>query len=77
MWLILMVPILAERISFFGGVAGTLNASAADVIIDGRSAHDLFGFSVSPVEDLNGDDKSEVIVGAIGISHMRGDDHIT
>ena len=43
----------------------TLTADAdADVIIDGQSANDNFGVSVSSAGDFNGDGKDDVIVGA-------------
>ena len=43
----------------------TLTADAdADVILDGQSAGDGFGFSVASAGDFNGDGKDDVIVGA-------------
>ena len=50
---------------FFGGITGTKRADAdADVILDGQSAGDEFGFSVASAGDFNGDGKSDFIVGA-------------
>ncbi|MDC0947250.1 integrin alpha, partial [Nitrospinaceae bacterium] len=50
---------------FFGGITGTKRADAdADVIIDGQSQNDKFGYSVSSAGDFNGDGKGDVIVGA-------------
>ena len=50
---------------FFGGITGTKRADAdADVILNGQSAGDLFGYSVASAGDFNGDGKSDVIVGA-------------
>ena len=50
---------------FFGGITGTKRADAdADVILNGQSAGDRFGGSVSSAGDFNGDGKDDVIVGA-------------
>ena len=50
---------------FFGGITGTKRADAdADVIIDGQSTQDRFGYSVSSAGDFNGDGIDDVIVGA-------------
>ena len=46
---------------FFGGA--TLN-SVADVVLNGASANDFFGHSVSTAGDINGDGFSDVIAGA-------------
>ena len=46
---------------YFGGVA--LN-SVADVVLNGVSANDFFGHSVSTAGDVNGDGYSDVIAGA-------------
>ncbi|MDA8561475.1 FG-GAP-like repeat-containing protein, partial [Nitrospinae bacterium] len=49
---------------FFGGITGTKRADAdADVILNGESANDQFGISVS-AGDFNGDGARDVIVGA-------------
>ena len=45
---------------YFGGF---IMDNTADVILNGASANDLFGSSVSNVGDLNGDSYSDVIVG--------------
>ena len=48
---------------YFGG----LNAdTGADVIMSGADPNDLFGYSVSPAGDMNGDGYSDIIAGAIG-----------
>ena len=50
---------------FFGGITGTKTAGTdADVILNGQSAGDSFGFSVASAGDFNGDGKDDVIVGA-------------
>ena len=50
---------------FFGGITGTHRVDAdADVILNGQSAGDNFGFSVAPAGNVNGDAKADVIVGA-------------
>tara|TARA_Y100001960_G_scaffold229991_1_gene241289 strand:- start:2 stop:2137 length:2136 start_codon:yes stop_codon:yes gene_type:complete len=50
---------------FFGGITGTKRADAdADVILNGQSAGDTFGFDVASLGDFNGDGKGDVIVGA-------------
>ncbi len=50
---------------FFGGITGTKRADAdADVILDGQSAGDQFGWSVASAGDFDGDEKDDVIVGA-------------
>jgi len=45
-------------------VTGTINASAADVILNGQSAGDEFGIVVASAGDFNGDLKDDVIVSA-------------
>ncbi len=52
----------AGRAYIFLGDASMDNT--ADVIMTGAAANDLFGYSVSAAEDVNGDGYSDVIVGA-------------
>lgn len=49
---------------FFGGRTGTINASTADVILNGENERDQFGQAVSSAGDFNGDGKDDVIVTA-------------
>jgi len=52
---------------FFGDASLplTIDASAADVRLVGGDVADLFGWSVSSVVDMNGDELSDVVVGAV------------
>ncbi|CAN5579083.1 hypothetical protein BH10BAC5_BH10BAC5_20270 [soil metagenome] len=48
---------------YFGG---PIMDNTADVILNGSAAGDQFGYSVSDAGDVNGDDYSDIIVGANG-----------
>jgi hypothetical protein len=49
---------------FFGPIAGSLIATQANAIIFGEAINDNFGTAVAGAHDVNGDGKSDVIVGA-------------
>ena len=49
---------------FYGPLAGSIQAAAADAIMVGEAAQNLFGISVAGVGDFNGDGFDDVLVGA-------------
>ncbi|MBK9334385.1 MAG: FG-GAP repeat protein [Ignavibacteria bacterium] len=58
---------------YFGGAV--MNNSA-DLIMTGEAVNDQFGFSVSNAGDVNGDGFSDVLIGAIGLSPLKGKAYI-
>lgn len=50
--------------SAVGGTTSVINDAALDIVIDGVNAGDLSGVAVGSVHDLNGDGRSEMLVGA-------------
>ena len=49
---------------FDGPLAGNIQAADASAILIGEVAQDVFGISVSGVDDFNGDGFDDVIIGA-------------
>jgi parallel beta-helix repeat protein len=65
------------RAYVFYGSSGVANiASDADVILEGESDNDLFGFSVSASGDVNSDSFDDIIVGAPGFDTNRGKSYL-
>ncbi len=60
---------------FFGGKTGTFNSpdTQAEVVLNGQSAGDQFGESVSSLGDFNGDGIDDVVVGAFGDDNNGSD----
>ena len=58
---------------FFGGVSGgILNASAADLILNGQVDRDNFGYFVSSAGDFNGDGYDDLFIASrAAASHQR------
>ena len=56
---------------FYGPLAGSILAADADAILRGTAVQDLFGGSVATA-DVDGDGRSDVIVGALGSAVTSG-----